>query len=141
MTAIRKTGLVHFYRIIGTPTVVAEVLEPGDLASTHSSVTTVYGKWYGTLGTRVLPKEVDALPYGNERLDAVMAHRIKQADFIRKALAQLVDDPEVADHFQRTTAVFDGYRYEWSDQIFADFLSSRDSSANLLPVEWTEYKE
>jgi hypothetical protein len=137
----KRAGLVHFYRIIGTPTVVAEVLEPGDLASTHSSVTTVNGKWYGTLGTRALPKEVDAIPYGAARLAAVSAHREAQIATIHKLMAQVMLDPEIAEHCDRTSANYSWYRYEWSDQIFADFLSSRDSSANLLPVEWTEYKD
>jgi len=137
----KKTGLVHFYRIIGTPTVVAEVLEPGDLASTHSSVTTVNGKWYGTLGTRVLPKEVDAIPRGDARLAAVQRHRDHQVTWIHNLISKAAKDPTIAAHCDRTQPVYSMYRYEWSDQIFADFLSSRDSSANYLPVEWIEYKD
>ena len=136
----KRAGLVHFYRIIGTPTVVAEVLEPGDLASTHSSVTTVSGKWYGTLGTRVL-KEVEALPRGDARLAAVHRHRDHQVTWIHNLISKAAKDPTIAVHCDRTQPVYSMYRYEWSDQIFADFLSSRDSSANFFPVEWTEYKE
>jgi len=141
MTAIRKTGLVHFYRIIGMPTVVAEVLEPGEVASMHSSFTTVCGKWYGTLSTRVLPKEVEAIPRGNARTAAIQRHRDHQVTWIHNLISKVAKDPIIAAHCDRTQPVYSMYRYEWSDQIFADFLSSRDSSANFLPVEWTEYKE
>ncbi|TXH11820.1 MAG: hypothetical protein E6R03_13945 [Hyphomicrobiaceae bacterium] len=136
----RKTGLVHFYRIIGTPTVVAEVLEPGDLVSTHSSITTVAGKWYGTLGTRVLPSEVHAIPRGDARLAAVQRHHDHQWHFIEKLIERAMLDPEIANHCKRTDWKYriGLFGYEWSDQIFADFLSSRDSSANYFTVEWTE---
>jgi hypothetical protein len=137
----KRTGLVHFYRIIGTPTVVAEVLEPGDLASTHSSVTTVNGKWYGTLGTRVLPKEVDAIPRGDKRMFEIIRFRDHQVTWIHNLISKVAKDPTIAAHCDRTQPVYSMYRYEWSDQIFADFLSSRDSSANYLPVEWIEYKD
>lgn len=141
MTAIRKTGLVHFYRIIGTPTAVAEVLEPGDLVSTHSSITTVAGKWYGTLGTRVLPKEVDAIPRGDTRIAAVQRHRDHQVMWIHNLITMASKDPTIAQHCARTQPKYSMYSYEWSDQIFADFISSLDSEATYFPVEWTEYHD
>ena len=69
------------------------------------------------------------------------AHREAQIATIHKLMAQVMLDPEIADHCDLTSANYAWYRYEWSDQIFADFLSSRDSSANYFPVEWKEYQD
>ena len=47
----------------------------GSGGHSHSTITTIDGKWYGRLGTQALPAELDALPaLTNERIDAVQAH-------------------------------------------------------------------
>lgn len=137
----KRTGLVHFYRIIGTARVVAVVLEPGSLTGTHSSVTTVGGKWYGYLGTRVLPADVEAMPVGKERTAKVDAYHIHQWHYIEKLIDRVMPHPEISDHCKRTDWKYEigTFGYVWNDQEFADYIAACDAPATYFPVEWTEY--
>jgi len=64
--------IVARFSVIGTKMIVYEVWEPSSLMGRHSTVRTINGEWYGRLGTKSLPYEIDQLPAGsNERLLAV----------------------------------------------------------------------
>ena len=147
-----KHGLVHFYRIIGTAHVIAVVYEPGELASTHSTITTcgsyaphgrsgkrVETQWYGRLGTRVLPLEIDAIPSGDVRLKAVYAFRDAQNARCQELIRQVAQDSEIAEHCARTPMDLSiAGEVSWFDPEFADALSSMEEPATYFPVTWTE---
>lgn len=49
-------------KLIGTNRVVFSAWEPTEFAVGHSVVTTIEGKWYGRIGSRRLPEELESLP-------------------------------------------------------------------------------
>ena len=46
----------------------------------HSTITTIGDKWYGRVGTRRLPSDIDAIPVGEKRFAAVAEHHKAQYD-------------------------------------------------------------
>jgi hypothetical protein len=75
---------VHRYSILSTDRVVYAVYEPMTgvlLDSSHSSMMThpELGRWVGQVSSRRLPAEVDAIPVGPARWDAIDALRAAQA--------------------------------------------------------------
>ena len=55
------------------------VWEPGSVIGTHSTITTINGKWYGRLGTRMLTPELADLPAGTDyRVNMVNGFRLNQ---------------------------------------------------------------
>jgi hypothetical protein len=55
--------VVHRYGILCTSYVDYQVWEPTSLrGSHHSTLTTIEGKWYGTITSRPLPPELEAMP-------------------------------------------------------------------------------
>lgn len=58
--------IVQKYSIIGTTLVDYTVWEPSRMMGAHSTITTFDGKWYGSITTRPLPAEIEALPVGSE---------------------------------------------------------------------------
>ncbi len=58
--------------IIGTGIVEYSAWEPSALVGRHSSITSIAGEWYGRIGTRWPPPELERLPaWSDERMKAV----------------------------------------------------------------------
>ena len=56
-------GMVaHRYGILCTSTIAYEVWEPSQCGGLHTTITTIDGKWYGSLTSRPLPPEIEAMP-------------------------------------------------------------------------------
>jgi len=78
--------IVNRFRIIGTRTLVYQALERWSSENgigSHSSLTSVDGRdgWYGRVGTKRLPANLDALPaMTQERFDAVDAWHGQEYD-------------------------------------------------------------
>ena len=70
---IKRVGnkVIEKYSIFTTDFVVYCVWEPSAIMWRHSTITTINGKWYGRIGSRPLPPEMDKIPVGPERLAAV----------------------------------------------------------------------
>ncbi len=83
---------VHAYSIISTDLVAFAVLEDGNF-KTHSTVQTVGGVSMGSLRSRLLPADIDAIPYGPERVKAVgQYHRLLDSlatEMVKRAFPQL----------------------------------------------------
>ena len=81
--------VAHRYGICTTSIVAYDIWEPSALMGKHSTITTIDGKWYGSLPTRYLPQEIDALPAGSDEriaaVDAVHAELERQAETLVKA--------------------------------------------------------
>lgn len=60
--------LIRAYSIIGAPRVVVSVWEPFD---GHGSMVRVEGETWGRVGTARLPKDLEAMPTGEDRYNAV----------------------------------------------------------------------
>jgi len=58
--------VIKKYSVAGTDLIVYEVYEPSALMGPHGTVTSIEGKWYGRVGTRRPPPELEALPAGSE---------------------------------------------------------------------------
>ena len=68
--------VVRKYSVGATDLIVYEAWEPSARSRrlepvNHSTITTIEGQWYGRIGTRYLPPEIEALPRGDERYRAV----------------------------------------------------------------------
>ncbi|MGE5571096.1 MAG: hypothetical protein ACM3S5_18835 [Rhodospirillales bacterium] len=102
--------LVRRFNICTTRTWVYAVYEPTELAGhdddAHSTVTTFEGhvgrlsdgrstNWWGRLGTRGLPSDINALPVGEARSNAVAAYHDKQYALAYRLI--LAAFPEAAD--------------------------------------------
>ena len=62
-------------RILGTNRTVYSAWTLSSLTGNHRSITSIDGVWFGQLGTERITAELDALPFGQERIDAVRAYR------------------------------------------------------------------
>lgn len=104
-----ESGMIaHRFSIACTSRIAYEVYEPSQCGGAHSSITTIDGKWYGTLTTRPLPPEIDALPgyrpgfWPEERIaavDAFHAELEQQAEaIIRQTFPQDFAGEEVPAH-------------------------------------------
>src|SRR5215472_17097564 len=72
-----------------TPDAVYSAWEPGDLCHSHSTVTHVAGRWYGQVGSRSLPTELEALPAGSvTRIECVRAWHDEQYDEAHRLIRQ-----------------------------------------------------
>ena len=85
------TTIIHRYNIIGTNTVIYEVLE---IYNNHSSLTHYKGKTLGVLFTRPLPESLEKLK-GEERYNKVIQyHRglnLQSIKLIYEAYPHLLD--------------------------------------------------
>lgn len=64
--------IVSRYSLVSTSYVDYEVWEPSQPMHAHSTITTIDGRWYGSLPTRPLPAAIEALcPGSQERQRAV----------------------------------------------------------------------
>lgn len=86
-----KELLVQRVPIITSSTVVFSVYEKTESpleAGGHSTITTFDGRdgWYGRLGTRRLPAEVNSIPVGEERFEVVRAWARVQHDEAYRAI-------------------------------------------------------
>lgn len=85
--------IVQRIPIITSSTVVFTVYEKADhpleAGGTHSTIMTFDGRdgWYGRLGTRRLPNEINVIPVGKERFTSVDAfHRAQYEEAYRAIL-------------------------------------------------------
>ena len=80
--------IAHRYNILCTNAVAYEVWEPseGIGPNSHSTITTIEGKWYGSMTTRPLPPEIETLP--GWMPGYWPAERIAAVDAYHKALEQ-----------------------------------------------------
>jgi len=93
--------VLQFFRIHpGDGYYVADAWEPtsGPMGG-HSTITTFDGVWYGQIGTRRLPADLDALPaYSDERSQAVRAWMAEEdaeaRNLLREHLADVIRDAE-----------------------------------------------
>lgn len=66
--------IVHRFAILTTSLVHYDVWEPSKMMGAHSTITVINGSWYGSVTSRPLPAELDALTPGSEgRIKAVTA--------------------------------------------------------------------
>ena len=74
-----RTVYVHRFALaggFGTPHVVFEALEASKVMGAHSEITTTpTGEWVGTLTSRPIPADIEALPVGPARWAALDAFR------------------------------------------------------------------
>lgn len=64
--------VIKKYSVAATDLIVYEAWEPSAIMGRHSTITSIDGEWYGRIGTRYLPTELEELPAGSEeRLRAV----------------------------------------------------------------------
>ena len=63
--------VIKKYSVATTDLVVYEAWEPSAIMGKHSTITSIDGQWYGRIGTRYLPPELERLPRGDERSRAV----------------------------------------------------------------------
>ena len=63
----------------------ATVFEPGSIMNTHSSIATFGGNWAGQLGSRMLPKWIDAIPAKGKSLNK----RIRLCDVFRERQSKI----------------------------------------------------
>jgi hypothetical protein len=87
--------LVYRFRVLGTRMTVYAVYEPTYNGADHGTVTTFHGRWYGRVGTRRIPPEIQALPLGEERTRAVEAHYSQQYELAYQVILRAF--PEAAD--------------------------------------------
>ena len=68
--------------------------EPGKISGTHSTITHLEDGWYGRIGTRWLPAELEALPGGSdERIAKVHAWQADQYTEAYIAIREQVEVP------------------------------------------------
>ena len=63
--------VIKKYSVATTDLVVYEAWEPSAIMGKHNTITSIDGEWYGRIGTRHLPPELEKLPPGPERITAV----------------------------------------------------------------------
>lgn len=81
--------IVLSHRILGTRTTVFEAWEPGDVMDTHSTVTSIDGRWFGHVPSRALPTEIEQMPIATpERIAAVQEFQARnKAEAVEAILA------------------------------------------------------
>lgn len=84
---------VQRYQIIGTRIWVYAAWEPSprradSVGTVHSTITSIDSQpgWYGAIGTRELPPEIEALPRGDARIEACRAYREREHARAREAI-------------------------------------------------------
>ena len=105
----RRVGsvVVHRYSVAGTRgLVVYAAYEASSYFGPHSSLFTIDGQTCGTLPSRRLPTEIDALPVGQERFDAVDAFR--HANEAEAYAAIVLAFPEAAEGQRRSGEIEEG---------------------------------
>ena len=84
--------IANRYGICCTSIIAYEVWEPSQCGGAHSTITTIDGKWYGSITTRPLPPEIDALPgwragfWPEERIAAAEAFYAKNEQEAEKII-------------------------------------------------------
>lgn len=63
--------VVNKFSVAGTDLIVYEAWEPSAIIGKHGTLTSIEDKWYGRIGTRYLPPEIEELPRGDQRTRAV----------------------------------------------------------------------
>jgi len=89
--------VVKKYSILTTNLVVYEAWEPSPstITAAHRTITTMQGEWYGRIGSRNLPPEVEYLPAGsNERIYAVGKWHEDQYEEAYKLILQAFPEAE-----------------------------------------------
>lgn len=146
----KRSGLVKVHVLYGGR-VTAELYEPAHVMNTHHTITSNINlttglahycsheavKWYGQVGTRLLPADIEKLPIGDAWTASVQGHRWHQICVIAEAVAGTVKT-HMSKHCTFAAAVRDGYAYTWQDQAFADLIRSMDSENTVFAVEWME---
>ena len=97
MQKIRKIN------ILGTNNYIFSAWEPTTLKGTnhipiipsHSTITTINGKWYGRIGTREITPELNSIPVGIERFKKMKEYREEQYQKAYQAI--LAEYPELKD--------------------------------------------
>lgn len=83
-----KTYLVSNYKIIGTREWRVEVYEPTTIGQGgHTTITSEFGKWWGSITSRALPTDINAIPVGPVRWNAIKvlrAERIRELDAVAR---------------------------------------------------------
>ena len=75
-------------------TTIYSAWEPGKVMGNHTSITRIDEEWYGQIGSRMLPAELEALPaYTQERLDKVQAWQEAQYTEAYHAIREEVEVP------------------------------------------------
>jgi hypothetical protein len=95
---VAEGAIVRVTRIIGSTLDIFAVYEPSSLCGPHSTIMHIDGQWYGMLGSRRLPAELDAMR-GAARWDAVTAYQQAQYD---AAYALIVAQHPSAAHGRRS---------------------------------------
>lgn len=85
--------VVNRYSIAGTSLIEIEVWEPSQPSSAgrfygHSTITHIEERLYGRVGSSDLPADLDALPYGKERIERVKAWQEAEYQRAYEAIAQ-----------------------------------------------------
>jgi len=64
----RRIGdkVIKKYSVATTDVIVYEAWEPSHIMGPHATITSIDGEWYGRIGTRRPPSEVERLPAGSE---------------------------------------------------------------------------
>lgn len=127
----KRNGYVHFYCVIGTPTVVACVYErmEGLAERSHSSITTIKGVWYGHLGTRTLPADVEALPAGEARSAACASFRDMQKRLAHRLIADAARGFMAEEEQASGVPSALGSDVEWFDQALAEKVDALGDAA------------
>ena len=82
-------------KILGTACTVFSAWEPApSIFGGHSTKMHIDGKLFGRVGTRELPREIEAIPYGSERLHACDVFRSAQYEEAYRAI--VAAHPEAA---------------------------------------------
>ncbi len=100
ITNAGQTYMVSTYRILGTNEYRIEVYEPTNLRDhKHTTLTLEFGKWWGSVTSRELPSDINAIPVGPVRWEAIAALRNERFN----ELASVVNVPD--------NATWDGHRF------------------------------
>jgi len=99
--------LIHRYAISGTNLTVYEVREPSELCGPHSNIMRHkhphHSGYWGELGTRRLPPELDSLPaMSEERASAVRAYHDALYSLAYEAIERSPYGPETAGATRRS---------------------------------------
>lgn len=66
-----ENKIIQRYSILTTDILVYSAWEPSTITGRHSTITSLNNKWYGRIGSRLLPPDINKIPFGPERLAAV----------------------------------------------------------------------
>lgn len=113
--------------IIGTKTIVFNAYEPTNMSRhEHSTITTINGKWYGTIGSRTLPKDLDALkPMSDERSRKVGVFHEKNYQEAYKQIIKAFPEAKGGHPSMGELVTYDGDAKRYGS-LYRDVQSGRD---------------